>query len=789
VKPVWRLRLAGVALVWERLWPACWPLTALVLGFLVIAAFDLLPILPAWLHMVVLLLTGLLGLAAVWVAATGVRLPSSAEMRRRLEQDSGLPHRPLATLDDRPAGAGNDPFAAALWQAHQRRMQAASGDLRWVWPHAGLVERDPYGLRVMLSLLLFLGLLSSGGDFGRRLDRALAPSWAGAPPIAAAGFDLWITPPDYTGLPPIYRGTAVASGGDTAKSATISVPAGSTVVARVHGGGSIPGLALDARKVPFEALNPGEYSLKSPIGDAQRLSLSQGGSELAAYAISIIPDRPPSAAWTGPAHVLARGTLRLDYQASDDYGVSGLAFEIKRPTGDEPPVTITLTAPPQLREIKSSVFEDLTASDWAGLPVELTLIATDAIGQTGRSAPQVLKLPERSFRNPVAKAVIEQRKLLRHDPTQADIVAETLSDLSLQAGLYHGDSTVFLGLRSAARRLQLDPAQGASPETKGLLWDLAVRIEDGDVPESQKTLREAEQALKDALDRNAPDAEVERLMTQLEQAVQRYLQALTAEAGQSPPQESGGGREVGAQDIQKMLDEARKLAGTGAKDAAKQALNNLQDLLESLRAGKRQGGQGSAQSQALQDLARKQLQLLDKSYSAARRKNDGAEGAPGDAKQGRPRPGQDGDLAGEQEGLRKQLSEMMKKLGEQGELPQAFSRADRAMRGAGKALQQGEPGDAVGSESEALDQLQQGAREMAEKQGQGQGQGGSQQAGGTDPFGRNGSGQIDNGGVKLPAGIDLQRSREILDELRRRAGEADRPALERDYLNRLLQRF
>jgi hypothetical protein len=35
----------------------------------------------------------------------------------------------------------------------------------------------------------------------------------------------------------------------------------------------------------------------------------------------------------------------------------------------------------------------------------------------------------------------------------------------------------------------------------------------------------------------------------------------------------------------------------------------------------------------------------------------------------------------------------------------------------------------------------------------------------------------------------MQRSRQILDELRRRAGERYRPQIELDYIDRLLQRF
>ena len=41
----------------------------------------------------------------------------------------------------------------------------------------------------------------------------------------------------------------------------------------------------------------------------------------------------------------------------------------------------------------------------------------------------------------------------------------------------------------------------------------------------------------------------------------------------------------------------------------------------------------------------------------------------------------------------------------------------------------------------------------------------------------------------MPQASDVQRSREILDELLRRAGERFRPSLERDYIERLLKRF
>jgi Domain of unknown function (DUF4175) len=60
-----------------------------------------------------------------------------------------------------------------------------------------------------------------------------------------------------------------------------------------------------------------------------------------------------------------------------------------------------------------------------------------------------------------------------------------------------------------------------------------------------------------------------------------------------------------------------------------------------------------------------------------------------------------------------------------------------------------------------------------------------------DPFGRplSNDGTYDLGDVKIPDQNILQKSREILDELRRRAGERSRPTIELDYIERLLKRF
>ena len=66
-----------------------------------------------------------------------------------------------------------------------------------------------------------------------------------------------------------------------------------------------------------------------------------------------------------------------------------------------------------------------------------------------------------------------------------------------------------------------------------------------------------------------------------------------------------------------------------------------------------------------------------------------------------------------------------------------------------------------------------------------------------DPFGRNYGDDENSGdgpfatdnGTGVPLDSDLERSRQIFEELRQRRNQTDRPKVERDYLDRLLRQF
>src|SRR4051794_28443959 len=536
---VLRMRLARAALLWERVWPAFWPALCVLGVFASVVLFDLLPGLPGIAHAAILALFAVAFAAAcAWGVRTARRggWPDMLAARRRIEQASGLPHRPLQALSDRPS-APLDDTAQLLWAAHQRRMAAALRRLRVGWPVAGLARRDPWGLRSILTILLLLAVVDAGADWRDRAFRAFRPSVAGSAASPASSFELWVSPPEYTGLAPQFLRA------DTTEK--VPVATGSMLLGQVHGGGEVPHLAIDAASEDFTAIDKQNFRIERKLTDGKELSLHQGASLLGRWPIAIVPDNPPTIAFADPPSATPRAALRIDYRASDDYGVASAKAVIRRPDSGSPETasdeTIELDLPLpglNLKEAAATSYHDLTPHPWAGLPVEIRLVATDGLGQAGESEPVRMTLPEREFHHPVARAIIDQRKELAKDPRSAESVAEILGDLNSRPALFRDDSVVYLGLRVAQQRLRADQSRDAIAAVSQLLWDTALRIEDGNLSLAERDLRRLQQKLQDALAKGAPDQEIERLMQELRKALDRYLQALAEEMRRNPPDEA-----------------------------------------------------------------------------------------------------------------------------------------------------------------------------------------------------------------------------------------------------------
>ncbi len=110
-------------------------------------------------------------------------------------------------------------------------------------------------------------------------------------------------------------------------------------------------------------------------------------------------------------------------------------------------------------------------------------------------------------------------------------------------------------------------------------------------------------------------------------------------------------------------------------------------------------------------------------------------------------------------------------------------------------------GAAVDAQGRALEALREGAQGMQKQMGQGQSQGRDGKGGytarrmrpgerpGDDPLGRGREGNLgrDEGSLRELGGV-TERARRVMEELRRRLADPNRPIDERDYLERLMKR-
>lgn len=825
------LVLAGLAVAWERLWPRLWPIVAVVATFLAVALLDILPRLPGWLHALTLIAFALALLAALWRALSGLTRIRQEEARRRLERDSGLDHRPLEALDDRLLAGADDPVARHLWQVHRQRMAQAARRLRVRAPSPGLAKLDPRGLRVLVLLLGVIAVSTGLEGADSRVLRALEPRFA-AGETGSTVVDVWLTPPAYTGLAPLFlsgsaddRAAADAVGPATGP-APVRVPTGSTVLAQVTGPIDLPRLIIGERSAAFTPMGSDAgglsgYRVESVVAAGDRLEVRAGRRTLARWPLQVIPDAVPTVELAEPPSATADAFLHLAYRAEDDYGIHAIVAVIQRPqalgaaaSGSEPAregsdaqMWLPMPLPdPGATTLSGYGDHDLAAHPWAGHEVLVRLEAEDGAGQVGVSPSLTVRLPEREFTHPVARAVIAARKRLTDASQQSRRgVADTLAAIASEPETFASDMVVSLALAVAQGRLRHDRREAAVPSTRDILWDTALRIEQGTVPVADRRLRQARQDLLDALRSDASDEEIERLMTELQQALDEYLAAVAAEMarqgldGLPPPP---GGQMLRSRDLQDLIDMARQMARSGARDSAHDLLSQLQRILDDVRAGlnaSRNSAELMEAQRLLQDLQRladRQQTVLDQTYDALRQlRAERLRGGPSRPPEG-PAAG-----AAEQESLRQELGDLMLRLDDlAGSIPAPLGEAERAMRGAADALEGNRLADAVPDQTTAVERLRAAADAAAQALSQQLGafggmfapQPGGFEDGGSDPFGRFGPDALRGlgiGDVDIPDRMQLRRVEEILDELRRRAGDAGRPAIDREYIERLLRRF
>lgn len=843
-----RLTLTWLALFWENFIPAIWPLIGLIMLYAGVALIGIPAVLPALLHLVVLIIAGIALLGSVYWFVSRWRLPAWTDARIRLETAGDVVHRPLTGVADTQALGQHDPAAVALWQAALRRRAADIDRLRAPAPDTDMTARDPLGLRVAVVLVLMLGLVIGHADAGRRLAGAVTPDWRTGPAVPES-LEAWITPPPYTGLPPIYLGAQNTSSDDGADHA-VQVPVNSILLAR-YAGEDTPLLRTSAGDHAFTAQGGNSFKAELKLTDGDQLAFYADDRLLDQWAMRIVPDNAPVVTVENGPEQTVRGAFTLGFKATDDYGLRRSWITLKPTDENSSPLLaneIRRIDLPQLdgapRSMSETVFRDLSDDLLAGQNVQIVVHAEDMAGNVGTTEPIAYKLPARKFAHPVAQALAEQREKIIESPMENRLwVQKGISALQINPALYDGDYAAHLIMGLAGASINHIRRPDHARPTLAHLWAAAVRVEDGQLAVAQRKMRELQQKLAKALAEGADQETIDQLMGELRQAMNEYLRALQQQAerrGGSTDDQAGQRetRTVQQQTLEDMLRKAQELSRSGDRDQARNMLNQLQKMLENLQAqsGKQQAGKSPARDalKELGNLMQRQRELQDKTFNRDqqtrnedrnaernRRLRGGGQGSEqfepnqrrGGEQQGQgpqrgarrnkagESVGADGDLAAQQRQLSRQLGQLMDRLGESLEegVPEAFDRAREAMRRSENALRRQNRSGALREQTRSLQNLQRGLRSviqsLADQNGDGEpGESGRGRAGmdgeQPDPLGRSPIDSFsDNSKQVVPDSGVLQKSRRILDELRKRSSQPTRPSVERDYIERLLEPF
>ena len=302
---------------WERLWPALASIATVVGLFLAVSWLGLWLWLPPIGRAIGLGVFFLLA-AAAFAPFLMLRVPSRMDGLRRLDRNSGLPHRPATAIADEIAAPTDDPFRIALWRAHvERALRAAktlkAGDRRCRGWRGAIRSRCARWWLVLVVATFF----AAGGERMKRV--AAAFDWQGVMVPANFRIDAWVSAAD------LYRPAAGDPAGPAAGRAGADRAPRSRCRPAARWSSARPasrprcGRERRARRAAGRRRRApaptGTEERRFVINDAGAATVRGAAASDVTWQFTAIPDQPPTIALAKDPERQARGALQLVLQA------------------------------------------------------------------------------------------------------------------------------------------------------------------------------------------------------------------------------------------------------------------------------------------------------------------------------------------------------------------------------------------------------------------------------------------------------------------------------------------
>lgn len=551
--------------------------------------------------------------------------PSREAVREAL--DATDPERPLSSLSDHPSKYNEQ--TRAYWQKHREHLHERAFELKAPKLEKEWRAKDPLFLRFVLPLLLIAVVALNYKSVPARFGDAVSADMGALFGADELQISAWFTPPEHTGEAPVYL---------TSDTGDLTVPAGSKLTFRVHGKGPLKlrrhvlekGDKLQGRRnIRLKRSLDGAWQTELQVFTPQQIELRYWGAR-GAWTINTLPDNPPEVQFVNAPEPAEDEKFSFRWKAEDDYGLAEMALILTTTTESGVPPDQTDRILLDLPVAYAPLVEDtaklnLVRHKWAGLPLKLSLEATDTGGQTAISEAMTYTLPEKLLLEPLAKSAQEIRvTVLREGEPYAEIVeappvngvfqglgdrlaaapagikqaALMLDAVTYRPDIFAEDYSIYLGLKRAEESIRVAKTMDDLAPLDNLLWSVALRAEYGTLADAARRLEAARRALERALREGASEEEIRRLMQAFRDAAEDYIAARMADAIMNGPQGGSEGGEgdppsvLGGTDLEDMLAALEDLTETGANDAARQLLDDVSNLLDNLEFQMGENGEG-----------------------------------------------------------------------------------------------------------------------------------------------------------------------------------------------------
>ncbi|MDE8348478.1 MAG: DUF4175 family protein [Acidocella sp.] len=671
-----KLRRAAAWVLWaEALTLALAPCVGVLLAYVVL---GLLGLGNGWLLFATLIISAVLLFWRLW----HFKAPAAADIEKRIETASHLPHRPFAALHDMPendADAAND-----IWAAHQRRAAVALASAKLPVFSVQAAARDKFALRGLLLAGLLAGIVVAGAQAPLRIAAAFTlPEW----PFPGPHVTAWVTPPSYTGAP----AHVLASG----EAFTTLVGAHLTVITDGPRQASRVRIGKDA--VTTSTLSDTSHRADATITGSAMLTVGPWWHRLAQWNITAVPPVAPVVVVT-QADVAQANSIKLQWHVTDPYGLTSLAVSFK-PVGYPKALSFSFALPSHTGDGQALV--DLARSPFDGEPVTLSVVAQNLAGVSGSgSAAQSFTLPGLLLHDATAVALLKLRRQIANGAGSTGYDVASLQQLSRQPPSAISPAA---DVQIAALGASIGLGAATVADAVDRLLALALEIEAGPDFLPARQLAASDQALLAALRaglHGAPPnaAALQKLLQAMEAAAARHIAALQAAAGQAAAGQEGKPMQLSA------LDElAQKIAqdeAAGRTEQAAQELKLFQRVLHALQNARPMSAAEMALSkaalaaaQAIAGMTKAEAALLDATNAGT-------------------------GSAAAQGAIKDQLDAARQSLAKAGlDLP-GLQPAGAAMQNAKTALAGNDPGRAATAETTAIKNLQDAAAALAKAQKQ-----------------------------------------------------------------------